>query len=197
MESGQVTHCPTVAFASLRGRWGVPPPGAFSERVLVFTVVEFCVNRIFKVTLALQPRSRCFEDYWWWVRQHPGVSLWWHSPAKPCSFSPCCKARTQLFQTARAGGGPGCPWPTPHSASGQRPRGWRVRCWVFSEAMMPMQHRAWIHNSLSDLSSLWGTLGAKATSPKSPSKLGSPAPSISVAKVGRDECPDTRQSPCP
>lgn len=128
MESGQGTHCPTVTFTSLPGRWGVPPPGAFSERVLVFTVAEFCVNRIFKVTLALQPRSRCFEDYQWWVQRHPGVSLWWHSPAKPCSFSPGCKARTQLFQTARAGGGPGCLWPTPYLASGQKPRGWRVGC---------------------------------------------------------------------
>lgn len=109
MESGQGTHRPTVAFTPLPGRWGVPPPGAFSERVLVFTVAEFCVNSIFKVTLVLQPRSSCSEDNWWWVQWHPGVSLWWHSPSKPCSFSLCCKARTQICQIARAGGGPGCP----------------------------------------------------------------------------------------
>lgn len=60
-----------------------------------------------------------------------------------------------------------------------------------------MPHRAWIRNSSSGLSLLWGTLGAKATSLKSPSNLGSPAPSVSVANVGRDERPDTRQSPCP
>lgn len=55
--------------------WGVPPAGAFSGQVLVFTGAEFSVNKVFKVTPACSQGAGTLRTTGGrGVQWHPGLA---------------------------------------------------------------------------------------------------------------------------